>query len=402
MRVSPVSDQERIEVIDIIRGFALFGIFLVNMPTFHSPELYVEQYGLSPGYSAPDEMLLLFLDMFVQGKFYTMFSFLFGLGFAIFMSRAAQKGLPVYWLFSRRLLALLVFGLLHLLLLWYGDILHTYALAGFLLLLFYRRSHATILGWAFALLAAVQLLNLLALTVPAPPPDPAVQEAGWQKVAEAVAVYNGGSFSEWFSFRLQHEIPVVAGFAPIAAASVLPLFLAGLYAGKKGVFLQPEQHLPLIKRVWWISLLLSVPSVLLILLVRYGLVRFAAPRELAAEVFVYLSGVTLCFFYLSSILLLVRSERWLSILRPFRYAGQMSLTNYIGQTILSLLLFLGWNLYGSVSLLTGFLLCLAMFPLQVLASRFWLQRYRFGPLEWLWRGLTYGRISLLRLRSDRT
>nr|WP_071393393.1 heparan-alpha-glucosaminide N-acetyltransferase domain-containing protein [Bacillus tuaregi] len=155
MKSTPISSQERILTIDIIRGFALLGIFLVNMPAFHSPALMVS----APEYNGMDYWLDLLFQMFVQTKFYTIFSFLFGLGFYIFMSRAEQKGLRINRLFSRRLFALLLFGALHLVLLWYGDILHTYAIAGFLLLLFYKRKPKTLLIWAFSLLIAFHALT---------------------------------------------------------------------------------------------------------------------------------------------------------------------------------------------------------------------------------------------------
>ncbi|MEZ2661639.1 DUF418 domain-containing protein, partial [Aneurinibacillus aneurinilyticus] len=152
MKITPISKGERMITLDIIRGFALLGIFLVNMPTFHSPDFIRQLYDLPQNLSSVDKVVNLFFSLFIQTKFYTIFSFLFGLGFYVFMNRVEQKGLKVYRLFSRRLLILFLFGFLHLIFLWYGDVLHAYAIVGFALSLFYKRSNKVILGWAFGLL----------------------------------------------------------------------------------------------------------------------------------------------------------------------------------------------------------------------------------------------------------
>lgn len=400
MKITPISASERITVIDIIRGFAILGIFLVNMPSYHSPDLFVDLYGK---YSGLDEIIRLLFDMFIQGKFYTIFSFLFGLGFFIFMKRAEEKGLPASRLFIRRLFVLLLFGIFHLMLLWYGDILHTYALAGFLLLFFHKRTNKLILGWAFGLLIVMSILFSLALLSSGQPGTSEQQEyfqeqrMAEQKMAkEAISVYNDGSFTEWLQFRWTHEIPLVLVYMPIPVFSVLPLFLFGFYAGRKGIFQYPAKHEGLIKKVWWASLLLSLPLVTMIPLIHWDLIQFSASKSVANYVFVQLSGYTLFLFYMSSIVLLVRQDLWKKIFYPFSYVGRMALTNYLWQTIFSLAIFLPFHLYGKVSLAAGLLICLIIYPLQVIVSRFWLKHYRFGPFEWLWRSITYGKIQSMK------
>ena len=156
-RAAATGPLERVKEIDIIRGFALLGILLVNISTFKAPGFVVQ---LSPAdYSgAVNQALAWFIDVLVRGKFYTIFSFLFGLGFYIFISRLQEKGLPANILFKRRLLVLLGIGLLHLVLLWSGDILHTYALTGFFLLLFIRVPAAKLKWWILVLLILSTLI----------------------------------------------------------------------------------------------------------------------------------------------------------------------------------------------------------------------------------------------------
>lgn len=127
-----MQQNARIYSLDIIRGIAILCILFANLPTMT---------GLDPfnqaGYSGTDKVIRLLIDLFIQAKFYTIFAFLFGVGFYIFIKNAEAKGYSMYKLFSRRLCILLLFGLLHFIFLWYGDILHAYALAGFILLFFY-------------------------------------------------------------------------------------------------------------------------------------------------------------------------------------------------------------------------------------------------------------------------
>ncbi|WP_368654170.1 DUF418 domain-containing protein [Ornithinibacillus sp. 4-3] len=156
---SPISTKERIESLDIIRGIALFGILLVNMPLFQSPQLIADLYMMSPELSSSDQFLRMLLDVFVETKFFTIFSFLFGVGFYIFMERAVNKTDHFYRLYSRRLIVLAIFGFLHLCLLWYGDILLGYALAGFFLIFFYKRKQKTILLWLMSF--SIALIGLL-------------------------------------------------------------------------------------------------------------------------------------------------------------------------------------------------------------------------------------------------
>jgi uncharacterized protein len=399
MKSAPISKQERIVTLDIIRGFALLGIFLVNMPTFHSPALMISH----PDYTGMDYWLDLFLQMFVQTKFYTIFSFLFGLGFYIFMSRAEQKDLHVNRLFSRRLFALLLFGAIHLIFIWYGDILHTYAIAGFLLLLFYKRKPKTLLIWAFSLLFVFYSLASVPLFIPESTLEEiaATTNADTEsKVEEYVDMYENGNYLEWVSYRFQTEVIPILLKTPLIMITILAMFLFGLYAGKIGIFKSNTPYQTMIKKIRLISFLLSIPLVSLLAIFKLDLIDLGIYREIAIQLVTNLSGLTLCFFYMSSITLLLRKKTWQKLLRPLGYTGQMALTNYISQTLISVFIFLGLNYFGKVSLVTGTIICLTVYVFQVVFSYVWLRHYKYGPLEWLWRSLTYGYFQPMK-REDK-
>jgi len=157
-QVAPVPPAQRIEVVDILRGFAIFGILVVNMGFFAGPLL--EAASGFPSWTSPaDRIASTLITFLATGKFFTLFSTLFGLGLAIQMQRAEAKGVPIAPLNIRRLLVLLVIGIVHATLLWYGDILTYYALLGFVLLLFRDAEPRTLLRWAAILIALPILLN---------------------------------------------------------------------------------------------------------------------------------------------------------------------------------------------------------------------------------------------------
>src|SRR6516164_11299299 len=156
--LGPISLSERILFIDVLRGMALFGILAANMRGFFAPmDAYMHTGVLY--HSRADLVTQAFIDIFVQGKFISIFSFLFGMGFAIQMSRAEARGARFMGFYPRRLLALALFGLIHGILIWAGDILLTYALAGAILLLFRKRKQKTLLWWAGSLISVPILVN---------------------------------------------------------------------------------------------------------------------------------------------------------------------------------------------------------------------------------------------------
>lgn len=388
MKLTPVAEGERIRQLDGIRGFALLGILLVNMPSFMYPLLFLPDSGLVHTHSEMDGWIRLVFNMFVQTKFYTIFAFLFGVGFYLFMHRAESKQLPYQSLFTRRLVVLLIFGMAHMIFLWYGDILHTYALAGFLLLLFYHRQEKTIKRWAWTLLIGVQALYALMLTVPESF-VPVLDES--PLVQKAIDAYTNGSMAELWQFRIANEIPIIFSLEFFIVLSVLPLFLFGLLAAKRGVFERTEEFIPAIRRVWWIALGFSLVLVTMIPLVQFGIVKFPASIAITVQTFVTWSGLSLSAFYVTSLLLLYRKDSGKRILKHLEPVGRMALSNYLSQTIIAVVVVRIGNLYGTTGLAIGLVFSLVIFAVQIFVSRWWLTNYQFGPAEWLWRCLTYGK-----------
>ncbi|MDQ0252770.1 putative membrane protein YeiB [Evansella vedderi] len=229
----------------------------MNMPLFQSPQLIFDLYVLPQQLTGSDLWIKILMDVLVENKFFSIFSFLFGLGFYIFMDRAEKRGDSYYSLYIRRLLTLALFGALHLVLLWYGDILLTYALAGFLLILFYKRKSKTIL--TFILFFTVTLIALLAINflVPTEMLEQEIntlQTEGAGKVEEAIYHYNHSSYSEWLSYRFHNEVIPILQHMPFSILAALYMFLVGLYVGKRQLISHFTTHQKLAKRVWWMTL----------------------------------------------------------------------------------------------------------------------------------------------------
>jgi len=256
-QVGPVRRQDRIELLDVLRGFALFGILLVNMVSFGLPDgLYPHEFW--PGLiDVAAEKLILFFGF---GKFVTLFSFLFGVGFAVQSSRVEERGARFVPMYLRRLLVLMAIGMAHMILVWDGDILHIYAVGGLLLLLFRKRSPKTLLVWAviFMMLLAVPFTLITAFTAVRQVHPNAWsgvvlddgREADQQAARNALASYSQGTYRQMVELRSQ-DMPWVLVLDE-ALPYVVAIFLIGLYAGRSGVFQNMEGHLPWIRRTrWW-------------------------------------------------------------------------------------------------------------------------------------------------------
>ncbi|MGG2092822.1 DUF418 domain-containing protein [Bacillus sp. S13(2024)] len=380
-----ISQNERIYSIDIIRGVAIFGIFLVNWPVLAG----IESRDLTGVYEGLDRYIRLFYDIFVQTKFYTIFSFLFGLGFYIFMTRAEEKVHRPKILFIRRLFILLLFGFLHYVLLWDGDILHNYAISGFILLLFYKRQPKTLLIWSIILLNIWEFIMLLAsltmLIVPS-------EQLG--DFSAPVA-----PLQDW---TLQVQERFTSFYSEAISLMTLPetvgLFLLGLYAGKKEIFHRVKEIDTKLKKWQIITFIASLPT-WGIMIVYFNMNDSYVPLKMIA--FITLSGKTLFIFYILTLMRLLQHAKWQKVFRPFQYVGRMALTNYISQTIVTLLVF-GLLFQANITfpLWGGTLFCIGFYMIQIFISRWWLSRYQYGPLEYIWRLGTYGKNMPLKKQNS--
>lgn len=397
-RLAPLQPQERISEIDIIRGIALLGILMVNMALFKYP-LYLVDRNPMEFTAGLDQTVAWLIQLLFAGKFYAIFSFLFGLGFYIFMERAGVKELPVGAVYRRRITILLALGLFHILFLWSGDILFTYALAGFILMAFKNVKLAALKNWIIAIFVVSTfmiggIILLEELTV-------LVMGAEYQKmmaemIDRAFFYYGQGSYLELTLFRLTNEVPILLINAIISLPMIMGFFLCGLYAGKAGVFKDIEGSMPLIKKHCKWGLLGGLLFSLLYFLAAAGLIPLntwlVSPALFSLN---FISSIFLFQFYVAGIIIILRSPFVKKLLRPLAAAGRMALTNYLSQTLICILIFNGYGLgyYGQVSLSQGALLTVSIFLLQVIWSNIWLGIYQYGPLEWLWRKYTYSAAS---------
>ncbi len=399
---TPVKGKERIVELDVIRGFALFGVLLVNMTLFKSTDFYVSK---APGdfISPIDQGFAWLIQILASGNFYTIFSFLFGLGFYIFMNRTREKGLSVKKLFIKRLLFLLGFGLLHLLFIWSGDILHRYSITGFFLFFFMRSSSEQIMKWtkrllAFSLVAIFLVFLVQGLDYEVIEED-LVIDAQEEMAEEAPVVYREGSYLAILEFRFLRELPFISLNLLLAIPTLLTLFLMGFYVGEKEYYKDLSKRLRDVRQVFYRSLVIALPLKALYAAVLGGFIPVPMViRFSLLEVLDYASGIAMCFVYMTGVVLLMNKKGVMSLLYPFHYVGKMALTNYLAQSLVAIMIFYGFGLglFGSVRLWWGVLLTVLIFAAQIFTSKLWLAYYQFGPMEWIWRNLTYGKRFPLR------
>ena len=408
----PVSPTERVAVLDVLRGFALLGILLMNIEAFVGP-LNASLTGLDANLVGIDRWADAAIYLMVQGKFYTLFSLLFGVGFAVMMSRAEAVGRPFAGIYVRRLGALAAIGLAHMVLLWSGDILFTYALIGAVLLLLFRNTAVARLprwGVAIYLLPSLLMFGFAALIQLARlSPEGAAeveQELAkaadtWQASIDAqrLAYGAGGSYAEATLQRLA-DFGFLLTQIPFWGAMILGMFLIGAWFWRSGMFADVGLH----RARWrWLRFWGFVAGLPLVL-AGFWLAPTVLPHRLdfvsATAAFVTaLGNLALCLGYAATLVLAFESPYWwrrLSLLAP---AGRMALSNYLLQSLVCVGIFYGHGLgfYEQLPRAWQVPFVLLLFALQVAASHWWLARYRYGPMEWLWRWLTYGRRPAFRI-----
>jgi len=376
---TPISEKKRLIWIDAARGFAIFGIFIVNIGSFSAP--FFIYGGQQEAWQAPiDQLTLAVIDIFFQASFYTLFSILFGFGFQIIQDRLKLKNMEIFPVLLRRLTLLTGFGFIHAFLIWHGDILLSYGIIGFLLLLFLNVQKKTLLVWAFLLLGgSVGLLSLALFAV-----RDYLDIANGPAIQQAMENYQNSNLITIWTQNYRDWLVANGGIGFIfLITTLLPLFLIGMYIARKRWLHEPEKYKSLLLKWWIVSLLFFIG-------LKMGPYVFGNPTWFS-YIQDNLGGTASALFYIISITLFAQTKLGENMLKSFSYVGKMALTNYITQSIISFVLFYGagFGLYGQVRPLTGVIIVLIVFILQVLVSRWWLKRFLYGPLEWVWRCFTY-------------
>lgn len=407
---APLVPQERIQAMDVLRGFALLGILLMNIEGMVGP-LNGALTGVNPALTGADLAADTLVYLFVQGKFYPLFSLLFGMGFAVMLSRAEAAQRPFFMTYLLRVLALMAIGLAHALWVWSGDILFTYSLIAVVLLLFFRRTPiARLPKWGIALIvfpsAVIWLLGALGSLAMLTPEGAAQMQASATEQGAAMAAvleaqrqaYGSGSFAEATAQRLA-DLKMMMGFLMFWGWQLLGLFLLGAWFVRSGAIARPQEFPGLYRRLRTVALPVGFVMVLVSYLLEptADMVSINLRATTAMGLFT-LGGTLMALGYLAWIVQGLQSPVLSGPLARLAPAGQMALTNYLLQSLVCTGIFFGYGLGYFEQLPRAWQLpfVVALFLLQVLWSRAWMSRFRMGPVEWLWRAATYLRLPPMR------
>ncbi len=441
IQLAPVDEYERVFTLDALRGVAVLGIFIVNI-LFMAFTVNEAQDWSWQDLSPADGAARVFITFFAEMKFITLFSLLFGMGLAIQNQRAEARQRPLGGVYVRRLLVLLAIGLAHGFLLWFGDILTTYALLGFIAYACRNVSTKRLLITA-TILMLVPVVGVGSCGI-AFPEAMIGQQSSWAELAEKarqeeasmpssapttaaasddspdvpysaeLRAYSAADFYEWMA--REKEIYQTGTWSEIAAHRAvtylvvmifvcllmfswrcLALFLIGICVVRAGLFLDRPEHAPLYRKLIAVGLAAGVTLQFVTLWT-----HFVDSREVGVLLLnffcLYLGSLGISAAYAGAVALACLHDSWRRRLKPFAAVGRMALTNYLMHSIITALLFHSYGL-GYFSRLTywqGLLVVLAVFALQLVLSPLWLRAFRFGPAEWLWRCATYGRREPLR------
>ena len=404
-RPAPVPQSKRIVDLDILRGIALFGILVVNLQLFAHPFFnIVSDAGLFQEWY--NQAAVSFVHIFFEGKFITLFSFLFGIGFYIFAQRLKLKELSFYPVFLRRMGLLLIIGLLHAWLLWAGDILVFYAIGGVLLMLFFKRKDKTIKAWMGILVGGMilmftvlALLVMFAMNIPDVAEEMNVQfiQQGieYEQLAQrGYEVHETGSFTEIMAYRSKERGFVWLGllFSQAGMAYILAIFLFGLYIGRKGILDNPQAFRDYFIGNWKRNVLIGLLfSILYAITYNYMDPIFFDYWYLLHTVSFYIGTPLLCFGYVGFILKMLQKAGESSWISQFAPVGRMALTNYLMQSVICTTIFYGYGfgLFGKLTPLMVIPVAIVIFAFQVWFSRWYFTRFKMGPMERLWRMGTY-------------
>lgn len=407
---APIGAHERIRAMDVIRGFALLGILLMNIEGLVGPT-NIALTGLDPALSGLDRWVDASLYILVQGKFYTLFSLLFGMGFAVMMNRAHGTDRSFVSVYLRRTLALLVIGLMHATLVWSGDILTSYALMALLLLALFRTTATSRLPWwgiALYLVPSLAMLGLgllgsLMQLVPgaATEFDKALAESANQWVAQVEAqrqAYGSGRYLD-ATWQRGKDLVSMMGYLTLVGWQVLGLFVLGGWFVRSGAIARPQTFPRLFASLRWLGL----PIGLGLMLVSYSVMPTADAGRLdftsgAAAALNMVGSLLMSLGYLAWLVRGLQSPLWARALAVLAPAGRMALTNYLLQSLICTWIFYGYGLGYFEDLPRSWQVpfVLAFFAAQLWLSRWWMARFHFGPVEWLWRAVSYGKRPLMR------
>ncbi|WP_405210657.1 DUF418 domain-containing protein [Dokdonia sp. Asnod2-E02] len=397
--LSPVNQNHRIVLLDILRGFAIFGIFVVNIEimncTFINGDAFAEQFT-----SVLDSLAVRVKQLFFYSKFFPIFSLLFGVGVSIQLASMKRKGIG-HFFFYRRMFALFVFGVLHIIFLWSGDVIHLYAILGLLTLVVSRFKNNYLVICA-VLLLLFPFYNSVATYL--------MKWVGYDMMSylstytpdDIRETIRSGSYYDNVMLRIQEYKSNVGVLYVFLAPKAFAMFLIGLLLGREGVLHKLQDFALRIKRP--VLIMFVVITIYRVIFLFFTWDTAFWKIDVWRSTLIYfqeLCDVLTALFYVWLIISLYKNVIFKKMILPLRHVGRMALTNYILQSVISLFIFTssGLSLYERLSPFETLVLAIVIFCLQVLLSNLWLRYFKFGPLEWLWRCVSYWKV--LPLKKER-
>jgi len=373
---APVRKQNRIEVVDALRGLALLGILLANVP-FREPVT---------GLTNLDSILQMGVHLFIDKKFITIFSILFGFGFYIQLKRAEEKRIAFRAYYLKRMLILLIIGCLHAYLFWFGDIIRDYAICGMFLLLVYKWPSKKIL--ITGIIFTVFITGLVFIMN-------GVFGLSNYSYDTSIIMEHPVTRSYLRYLQINARVDPFVNFindSPITLVFCFGNMLIGFWMAKTGFFENYQSFARPRKAVMLTGATLGLLCSYLFVQVTTGKIELTP--ALIWLPFVIVAGMLLqSQFYISLFIQLFNRDKWRSFLQVFSPVGKMALTNYLLQTIFYLLIFFYWpnglKLFGRLTLLETYVVAISLFFVQVLFSHWWMKNHEQGPVESIWKKLSY-------------
>lgn len=376
--------EKRIYSLDVLRGFSLFGIIIMNIVAFSRDTIHLNPYS---AFQEGSNFVLYALNvLFVHNSFYPIFAFLFGYGLSIMYANSQKRKQNFFPIVYRRLLAMLIFGILHGVLLFSGDILQSYALVGLIGVLFlWLDKRMMLIGAAifFGLYVFIYIIPALIVGLI----DPSLDYLGNNiEVANQVTRnFNSRDLPTIIeqTSSIFFEYFFVSDFFSylFRVTSLLPLILLGMYAHRANIFEWIIKERTIARRIAFITMIigLGIKSLPFIFYARYSI-------ETAS---IYIGGVILAASYIIIIVLLCEQSTFRTLVTPISNLGKLSFSAYIGQSLMMFLIIYGFQWYGKLDLWETYLIALTIYIFELIVASIYLKQFKQGPLEWLWRKITY-------------
>lgn len=371
--------KQRIFSIDALRGFSLLGILLMNILTFAYPYQIINPFEF---FQHQDGAWFKISSLFIIASFYPIFAFLFGYGLSIMYQNSLDKGLNYYPMITRRLLFLLLLGIIHGVFIFYGDILSTYALLGLIAIIFVRlKPQYTLvaLSIGIGIFVLLYLLPMILLK------DVTQIESfvGLQELERVNNILSSADYVSIIGFNLKYFGMNIANAILVGPFSILPIMLFGIYEHQINWFNKIKQHKNLYMVIGVVVLILGL-AIKMIQIVLEGSVTSQLMSQMIGGPIVALS-------YIMFFVILCEDQTVRKILTPLQSIGKLSLTTYISQSIICIIIFygVGLNYYGKLPVLTIYIIGIVIYCVQLILSYLYLLKFKQGPLEKLWRKVTY-------------